>query len=71
MGAQPTLSELEAALSGDKKFKMVTVTHVDTSTGVLTDVKVCGTGRAARARRRPSGVDPHTGHRCNGPATAA
>ena len=33
------INELEAALNANK-FKLVTVTHVDTSTGVLTDVEV-------------------------------
>lgn len=41
VGGAPTLAELEAALtSAGKAFKVVVVTHVDTSTGVLTDVKV-------------------------------
>jgi alanine-glyoxylate transaminase/serine-glyoxylate transaminase/serine-pyruvate transaminase len=39
------LGEVEAALKKDR-FKMMTVTHVDTSTGVITDVKaLAGLGR--------------------------
>ncbi|KAJ2962756.1 hypothetical protein NQZ79_g2140 [Umbelopsis isabellina] len=38
IGDRPSLDELKKALSA-KKYKMVTVTHVDTSTGVLSDVK--------------------------------
>ncbi|KDQ19075.1 hypothetical protein BOTBODRAFT_28570 [Botryobasidium botryosum FD-172 SS1] len=38
IGAAPTPDELENALKGSK-FKIVTVTHVDTSTGVLSDIK--------------------------------
>jgi alanine-glyoxylate transaminase/serine-glyoxylate transaminase/serine-pyruvate transaminase len=38
IGDRPSLDELKQALSS-KKYKMVTVTHVDTSTGVLSDVK--------------------------------
>jgi alanine-glyoxylate transaminase / serine-glyoxylate transaminase / serine-pyruvate transaminase len=38
IGARPSLSEVEEALS-DKKYKLITITHVDTSTGVLSDVK--------------------------------
>jgi alanine-glyoxylate transaminase/serine-glyoxylate transaminase/serine-pyruvate transaminase len=37
-GGRPGLQEVEAALQQDR-FKLMTVTHVDTSTGVLTDVK--------------------------------
>lgn len=46
VGARPSLEEVEAALKSGP-FKLMTVTHVDTSTGVLTDVK----GLAALARR--------------------
>ncbi len=38
VGARPQLPEIEKALS-EKKFKMLTVTHVDTSTGVLSELK--------------------------------
>lgn len=38
IGDKPSLEQLESALK-DKKYKIVTVTHVDTSTGVLSDVK--------------------------------
>ncbi|KAI9802217.1 MAG: hypothetical protein M1825_002938 [Sarcosagium campestre] len=38
IGKRPTLDEIEAALRA-KSYKMLTVTHVDTSTGVLSDVK--------------------------------
>jgi alanine-glyoxylate transaminase/serine-glyoxylate transaminase/serine-pyruvate transaminase len=38
IGASPTLEEVETALKAGT-FKLVTVTHVDTSTGVLSDVK--------------------------------
>jgi alanine-glyoxylate transaminase/serine-glyoxylate transaminase/serine-pyruvate transaminase len=37
VGGRPTLDEVESALS-QNSFKLMTVTHVDTSTGVLTDV---------------------------------
>lgn len=37
-GGSPTLAEVEAALQAGE-YKLVTVTHVDTSTGVLADVK--------------------------------
>ncbi len=46
VGARPSLDEVEKALSRER-FKLMTVTHVDTSTGVLTDVA----GLAALARR--------------------
>jgi alanine-glyoxylate transaminase/serine-glyoxylate transaminase/serine-pyruvate transaminase len=46
VGARPSLEEVEKALSRER-FKLMTVTHVDTSTGVLTDVA----GLAALARR--------------------
>jgi alanine-glyoxylate transaminase/serine-glyoxylate transaminase/serine-pyruvate transaminase len=38
VGGRPTLEEVEAALKQDQ-FKVVTITHVDTSTAVITDVK--------------------------------
>ncbi|MBN2389471.1 MAG: alanine--glyoxylate aminotransferase family protein [Anaerolineae bacterium] len=38
VGGVPALQEVEATLK-TAKFKLMTVTHVDTSTGVLTDVK--------------------------------
>ncbi|KAI9796872.1 MAG: hypothetical protein M1833_005921 [Piccolia ochrophora] len=38
IGSRPQLPEVEQALK-DKKYKMITVTHVDTSTGVLSEVK--------------------------------
>jgi len=38
VGGRPQLPEIEKALS-EKKFKMLTVTHVDTSTGVLSELK--------------------------------
>lgn len=37
-GAHPALADVEAALKS-AAFKVMTITHVDTSTGVLTDVK--------------------------------
>jgi len=41
IGGRPSLEEIEAALK-EKKYKMITITHTDTSTGVLSDVKgVC------------------------------
>ncbi|MBN1583857.1 MAG: alanine--glyoxylate aminotransferase family protein [Anaerolineae bacterium] len=46
VGGCPSLDEVEAALK-DGGFKLMTVTHVDTSTAVLTDVK----GLAALARK--------------------
>lgn len=51
IGGRPSLIEIEAALS-QKRYKIVTVTHVDTSTGVLADVKAI----AALTRR----VSPET-----------
>lgn len=45
-GARPSLDEIEAALK-QAQYKLVTVTHVDTSSGVLADVP----GVAALARR--------------------
>ncbi|KAF2399324.1 alanine--glyoxylate aminotransferas-like protein [Trichodelitschia bisporula] len=38
IGSRPSLSEIEAALT-EKPYKIITITHVDTSTGVLSDVK--------------------------------
>lgn len=38
VGGVPSPAEIEKALS-EKKFKLVTATHVDTSTGVLFDLK--------------------------------
>ncbi|MDF1514339.1 MAG: alanine--glyoxylate aminotransferase family protein [Anaerolineae bacterium] len=46
VGGCPSLESVEAVLK-DGGFKLITVTHVDTSTGVLTDVQ----GLAALARR--------------------
>ena len=37
-GTKPQLPEVEKALS-EKKYKAITVTHVDTSTGVLSELK--------------------------------
>jgi alanine-glyoxylate transaminase/serine-glyoxylate transaminase/serine-pyruvate transaminase len=38
VGGRPSLEEVERALK-ENSFKLMTVTHVDTSTGVITDVK--------------------------------
>ncbi|KAG9036016.1 hypothetical protein FRB95_010016 [Tulasnella sp. JGI-2019a] len=38
IGAAPTPAEVEKALT-EKKYKAITITHVDTSTGVLSDAK--------------------------------
>ncbi len=38
VGTRPQLPEIERALS-EKKYKMLTVTHVDTSTGVLSELR--------------------------------
>lgn len=38
VGGRPSGPEVEAALKADR-FKVMTITHVDTSTGVLTDIK--------------------------------
>ncbi|KAK2737754.1 hypothetical protein FQN57_007401 [Myotisia sp. PD_48] len=38
IGDRPSLAEIEKALQ-EKDYKIVTVTHVDTSTGVLSDIK--------------------------------
>ncbi|MEP7271096.1 MAG: alanine--glyoxylate aminotransferase family protein [Acidobacteriota bacterium] len=46
VGARPSLEEVEKALS-QGRFKLMTVTHVDTSTGVITDIA----GLASLARR--------------------
>jgi alanine-glyoxylate transaminase/serine-glyoxylate transaminase/serine-pyruvate transaminase len=41
IGSKPSLEEVEAELK-KKKYKVLTFTHVDTSTGVLTDAKALG-----------------------------
>jgi len=38
IGDRPQLDEVEKAL-GEKKYKIITVTHVDTSTGVLSEIQ--------------------------------
>ncbi|KAA8895194.1 pyridoxal phosphate-dependent transferase [Sphaerosporella brunnea] len=38
IGARPTLEQIEAALN-EKNYKIITITHTDTSTGVLSDIK--------------------------------
>lgn len=38
IGSRPSLEQIEAALR-EKKYKAITITHVDTSTGVLSDIK--------------------------------
>jgi alanine-glyoxylate transaminase/serine-glyoxylate transaminase/serine-pyruvate transaminase len=38
VGGRPALEDVERALEGDS-YKLMTVTHVDTSTGVITDIK--------------------------------
>lgn len=38
IGSRPSLAEIEAALK-EKFYKLITITHTDTSTGVLSDVK--------------------------------
>lgn len=38
IGDRPSLEQVEAALK-EKEYKAVTITHVDTSTGVLSDIK--------------------------------
>ncbi|RKP25979.1 pyridoxal phosphate-dependent transferase [Syncephalis pseudoplumigaleata] len=38
-GHRPSLQEIEQALTADGPFRMITITHVDTSTGVLTDIQ--------------------------------
>jgi alanine-glyoxylate transaminase/serine-glyoxylate transaminase/serine-pyruvate transaminase len=38
IGDRPSLSEIESALK-QKSYKVITITHVDTSTGVLSDIK--------------------------------
>jgi len=38
VGERPTVDQIEAALK-EKNYKVITITHVDTSTGVLCDVK--------------------------------
>lgn len=39
VGSRPSLDDVQAALDA-KPYKLVTITHVDTSTGVLMDVEV-------------------------------
>ena len=46
IGGRPSLEEVEAALR-QASYKLITVTHVDTSTGVITDVR----GLAELARK--------------------
>ena len=46
VGGRPTLEEVDSAL-GLEDYKLVTITHVDTSTGVLADIK----GLAAACKR--------------------
>ena len=44
IGSRPQLPEIEKALK-EKKYKLLTVTHVDTSTGVLSELDgVCSVG---------------------------
>ncbi|TGZ77630.1 PLP-dependent transferase [Ascodesmis nigricans] len=38
IGSRPSLAEIEKALK-EKSYKVITITHVDTSTGVLSDIK--------------------------------
>ncbi|EED23967.1 aminotransferase, class V, putative [Talaromyces stipitatus ATCC 10500] len=38
IGDRPSLAEIEEALK-QKQYKLITITHVDTSTGVLSDIK--------------------------------
>ncbi|KAL7267066.1 hypothetical protein RUND412_010359, partial [Rhizina undulata] len=38
IGSRPSLPEIEAALK-QKSYKLITITHTDTSTGVLSDIK--------------------------------
>ncbi len=42
LGDVPSLKEVDGALARGEKFKLMTVTHVDTSTGVANDVKELG-----------------------------
>lgn len=53
VGSQPTVAELEKALSAGVSFKVVTITHVDTSTGVRAHVKEFA---AAVRRLQPDAV---------------
>jgi alanine-glyoxylate transaminase/serine-glyoxylate transaminase/serine-pyruvate transaminase len=39
VGKQPSITELTAILTGGVQFKLITITHVDTSTGVLAHVE--------------------------------
>ncbi|NPV09039.1 MAG: alanine--glyoxylate aminotransferase family protein [Anaerolineae bacterium] len=54
VGSRPSLEEIEAEL-GRAQYKLVTVTHVDTSTGVIADVP--GVARLAREHGALSVVD--------------
>ena len=42
IGDRPQLDEVEKAL-GEKKYKMITITHTDTSTGVLSEIEALST----------------------------
>lgn len=39
IGGRPSLADLESVLREKGPFKLVTITHVDTSTGVISDVE--------------------------------
>ncbi|KAI9592989.1 pyridoxal phosphate-dependent transferase [Syncephalis fuscata] len=39
VGSRPSLQDIEHALTTDGPYRLITLTHVDTSTGVLTDIK--------------------------------
>ena len=39
VGERPTLEEIEKALKAKANYRVITITHVDTSTGVINDVK--------------------------------
>jgi len=54
VGGAPDLAEVERAVAAEPT-KLVTITHVDTSTGVLADVEGCA--RIARAHGALSAVD--------------
>jgi alanine-glyoxylate transaminase / serine-glyoxylate transaminase / serine-pyruvate transaminase len=53
VGAQPSVEDVTNALSGGTHFKVVTITHVDTSTGVLAKVKALA---AAVRKAQPHAV---------------
>lgn len=53
IGSQPSVTELEKALQSGVSFKLVTITHVDTSTGVCAHVKEFA---AAIRRLQPDAV---------------